>query len=68
MTLLDLSSIGLSNPESKTDPEVQEEYPDEVLEAEWNPALEEMHNLLPNMSEPPTPVATLDAAMLRRDD
>jgi hypothetical protein len=51
MTLHDLSSIGRSNPEQEMEPEVQEDYPDEVLESEWNPVLEEIHHLLADTQE-----------------
>jgi hypothetical protein len=68
MTFLELSSIGLSHPESERDPEAQEDYPDEVLESEWNPVLEEISSLLPNPPEPRKPgTPVVDTAGPRRD-
>jgi hypothetical protein len=47
--------------------ETQENYPDEVLESEWSPVLEEIHALLPNMPEPrKSRSRVVDAATLRR--
>jgi hypothetical protein len=67
MTLFNQGGIGLSNPDPEMLPETQEDYPDEVLESEWNPILEEIHSLIPNRPEPSKPRPTLvDAAKLRR--
>ena len=63
MTNFDLSTNRLLD----TEPETQEEYPDEVLESEWNPILAEIQSVRPNMPEPPKPVPlVIDAAVLRR--
>ena len=51
MTLHDLGSIGRSNPEQEIELEAQEGYPDEVLESEWSPVMEEIHNILAEMQE-----------------
>jgi hypothetical protein len=66
MTLLDLSSIELLNPESEMEPETQQEYPDEVLESEWNPVLEELHTLVTNTPESPKPLPLVDEVPIQR--
>jgi hypothetical protein len=64
MTIRDPIPLDPSKLESE---EIPENYPDEVLESEWSPVLEEIHALLPNMPEPRKSVSTVvDAATLRR--
>jgi len=62
MMLRNLNQTDFPDPDS----EPQEDYPDEVLESEWNPVLEEIHALLLEPAEPAP--AEVEAASPRHLD
>lgn len=60
--------IDLHNPlYSESERESQQDYPDEVMKAEWSPVLAEIRSARPDVPELPKPApAVIDAALLRR--
>ena len=45
MLTLEFASVGYVESEDERNGQFQESYPDEVLESEWNPVLQELRSL-----------------------